>query len=232
VGPGAGVRVGRSAWSGALIRSKPAAFAAVLTFAFARATAAQGVSAEVLAGAAVADTSTGHPALAVARLDLTSPSVTFGGGWSLSVAGEAGWRPLFSMSGGTPEYRDGPLFGGGFQLARTTARIETAIVGRTGTTRVDAWASFFEGGMRVRWIEPLVELDARVRHDNRFPREGALSRYRDPTGRLVLSASVFPLRRGRFAAGVMFESETALPGGDRLPSGWTVTASARCKLPL
>jgi len=191
---------------------------------------AQEQAIDVVLGVATADTSSDHPTLAIARVEAVTPRLPFAHAWSVRGVGHAGWEPVFTMHETTPEYREGLRAGGGFRLAHTSARIETALVGQAGVTRVaDAggWAAFFEAGVNFRWLDPMVDVYAGLRHDDRLARTGALSNYRDPTGRALLGVSVFPLRLGRVAAGVSFESETALPGAGRLPSGVVVTALVR-----
>jgi hypothetical protein len=185
---------------------------------------------DVVLGVATADTSSDHPTLAIARVDAATPRLPFTRAWSVRGVGHAGWEPVFTMRGTTPEYREGLRAGGGFRVAHTSARIETALVGQAGATRVaDAggWAAFFEGGVNFRWLDPIVDVYAGLRHDDRLARTGALSNYRDPTGRALLGVSVLPLRLGRVAAGVSFESETALPGTGRLPSGVNIAVLCR-----
>jgi hypothetical protein len=192
----------------------------------------------VVLGVATSETSAEHSTLAIARVDAATPRLSLTRAWSLRGIGHAGWEPVFTMRGTTPEYREGLSVGGGFRLAHTSARIETALVGRAGATRaagvmstngVGDWAASFEGGVDFRWLIPIVDVYAGLRHDDRLQRAGALSNYRDPTGRALLGVSVFPFRRGPIAAGVAFESETALPGAGRLPSGVVIAALLRVR---
>jgi hypothetical protein len=187
-------------------------------------------------GVAATGTSADRSTLATARLEAATPRLFILDGWNIRGTGGAAWQPQFTMRGTTPEYREGLNVAAGFRLAHTTARLETALVGQIGSTRVDGtsatngvgdWAAFFEGGVNFRWIAPMVDAYAGLRHDDRLRRAGALANYRDPTGRALLSVSVFPARLGRVIAGVVFESETALPGTGRLPSGVTVAALFR-----
>jgi len=187
----------------------------------------------VLGGVAATGTSADQSTLAIAQLEAATPRFFIHDGWNIRGVADAGWQPLFTMRGTTPEYREGLSVAGGFRLAHTTARLETALVGRAGTTHVAGvtstngvgeWAAFFEGGVDFRWIVPLVDAYVGLRHDDRLQRAGALSNYRDPTGRTLLSISVLPVRLGRVVAGVIFASETALPGTGRLPSGVVVSA--------
>jgi hypothetical protein len=191
---------------------------------------------DVVAGIAATGTSATHQTLAVAGVEAVTPRLFFHDGWNVRGVGDAGWRPIFTMRGTTPDYREGPSVSGGFRLAHTSARMETALTGRIGSTNVSDdvstngagdWAAFFEAGAGFRWLAPLVDIYAGLRHDNRLQRAGALSTYRDPTGRALLMVSVMPLRFGPLTAGVAFESETALPGSGRLPSGVTVSALVR-----
>jgi hypothetical protein len=191
---------------------------------------------DLVGGVAATGTSAEQSTLAIAQVQVATPRLFLHDGWNIRGAGDAGWQPLFTMRGTTPEYREGLSVAGGFRLAHTTARLETALVGRIGATRVTGltstngvgdWAAFFEGGVDFRWIAPLVDAYVGLRHDDRLQRAGALSNYRDPTGRVLLSISVLPVRLGRVVAGVAFESETALPGTGRLPSGVVVSALVR-----
>jgi hypothetical protein len=191
---------------------------------------------DLVGGVAATGTSAGQSTLVTARVELVTPRLFFHDGWNIRGVGDAGWQPLFTMQDATPEYRDGAQVAAGFRLAHTTARIEAALVGRAGSTRlgggpsgngVGDWAAFFETGVDFRWLAPLVDAYLGLRHDDRLRRAGALSNYRDPTGRALLSVSVVPIRLGHVVAGVAFESETALPGTGRLPSGVVVTAMIR-----
>ena len=201
--------------------------------AFAAPAAAQEHVVRFLGGVAATGTSADQSTLGVALLEAESPRFFIHDGWNIRGVGDAGWQPLFTMRGTTPEYREGLSVAGGFRLAHTTARLETALVGRIGTTHVAGvtstngvgeWAAFFEGGVDFRWIAPLVDAYVGLRHDDRLQRAGALSNYRDPTGRALLSISVLPVRLSRVVAGVTFASETALPGTGRLSSGVVVSA--------
>src|SRR5499427_7555597 len=174
---------------------------------------------DVVAGIAATGTSAEQQTLAVAGGQVVTPRFFFHDGWNVRGVGDAAWQPLFTMRDTTPGYREGLSVAGGLRLARTTARLETALAVRLGSTHVDDnagtngtgdWAAFFEGGVDFRWLTPLVDFYAGLRHDNRLQRAGALSIYRDPTGRALLMVSVMPLRFGPLAAGVSFESETAL----------------------
>jgi hypothetical protein len=191
---------------------------------------------DLVGGAAATGTSAAQQTLGIALVEAATPRFFFRDGWNIRGVGDAGWQPLFTMNQTTPEYREGLRVFGGFRLAHTTARLETALVGRIGSTHLTGttstngtgdWAAFFEAGVDVRWIAPLVDVYAGLRHDDRLQRAGALSNYRDPTGRAMLMVSVLPVRLGPLVAGVAFESETALPGTGRLPSGVTVAALFR-----
>jgi hypothetical protein len=198
--------------------------------------AAQEHVVDFVGGVAATGTSADQSTLAIAQVQAATPRLFLRDGWNIRGVGDAGWQPLFTMRGTTPEYREGLSVAGGFRLARTTARLETALVGRIGATRVTGitntngvgdWAAFFEGGADFRWIAPLVDAYVGLRHDDRLQRAGALSNYRDPTGRALLMVSVLPVRLGHVIAGVTFASETALPGTGRLPSGVVVSALVR-----
>jgi hypothetical protein len=156
----------------------------------------------------------------------------------------------------TSAYRSGVAVGGGFRLARATPGTETAIVGRAGSVwigggepplvsnAIGEWAAFFDAGVDVRWLRrdtrrasraertltPLVDVYAGLRHDQRFHRAGDLSRFDDPTGRIVLTARAYPARVGWFAAGGAVDFERAWPGVSRLPSGWSIAAVGRLDL--
>ena len=191
---------------------------------------------DLVGGVAATGTSAEQQTLPVARIDAATARFFFRDGWNIRGVGDAGWQPLFTMMETRPDYREGLIVSGGFRLAHTSARLETALVGRLGSTRVTGvmstngvgdWAAFFEGGVDFRWLSPLMNAYAGLRHDDRLQRAGALSNYRDPTGRALLMVSVLPVRIGRVTAGVAFESETALPGAGRLPSGVVVTALLR-----
>jgi hypothetical protein len=198
--------------------------------------AAQEHVVDFVGGVAATGTSATQQTLGTARMEAVTPRFFFRDGWNIRGIGDAGWQPWFTMRDTTPEYREGFGIVGGFRLAHTTARLEAALVGRIGSTRITGvtstngvgdWAAFFEGGVDFRWIAPMVDAYAGLRHDDRLQRAGALSNYRDPTGRALLSVSVVPVRLGRVIAGVAFESETALPGKGRLPAGVVVTALVR-----
>jgi hypothetical protein len=195
--------------------------------------AAQEHAVDFVGGVAATGTSAGQQTLPIAQMEAVTPRFFFRDGWNIRGVGDAGWQPWFTMRDTTPEYREALSIAGGFRLAHTSARLETALAGRVGSTRVTGvtstngvgdWAAFFEGGVDFRWLVPVVDAYAGLRHDNRLQRAGALSNYRDPTGRVLLSVRVLPVRFGRVIAGVAFESETALPGTGRLPSGVVVTA--------
>ena len=193
---------------------------------------AQDSPVDFVAGIATTETSAEHKTLAIARVEARTSRAVFRDGWNIRADARAGWQPLFTMRDTTPEYREGLSVAAGFRLAHTTARLETALVGHIGSTRLDegntvSWAAFFEGGVDFQWLVPLVDVYAGLRHDNRLGRTGALSNYRDPTGRVLLAVSVFPLRFGRVAAGVSLESESALPGAGRLPAGVAIAALIR-----
>ena len=159
------------------------------------------------------------------RVDAETPRVAIGHGWTLGAAADASWQPLFMF----PDYRSGFEATGAFRIAHAMRHdTQLALVGRTGATYIDDWRRLFEGGVELMWRDA-IELRSGLRHDDRLSREGALADFRDPTGRIFLGASAYPLRRGAFAAGVTVDYERALPGVDRLPSGVSVTATARLR---
>ena len=129
----------------------------------------------VVVGVATSETSAEQSTLAIAGVDAATPSRSLTRAWSVRGIGHAGWEPVFTMRGTTPEYREGLRVDGGFRLAHTSARIETALVGQAGATRVaDAggWAAFFEGGVNFRWLAPIVDVYAGLRHDDRLRANG------------------------------------------------------------
>jgi hypothetical protein len=198
--------------------------------------AAQEHAVDLVGGVAATGTSAEQQTLPIARIEAATPRFFFRDGWNIRGVGGAGWQPLFTMRETTPEYREGLSLAGAFRLAHTSARLETALVGRIGSTRVTGvmstngvgdWSTFFESGVDFRWLIPIVDVYVGLRHDDRLQRAGALSNYRDPTGRALLMVSVLPVRLGPLVAGVAFESETALPGTGRLPSGVVVSALFR-----
>ena len=217
--------------------------------------AAQEFAAVVTAGAAVSGTSAQGSTSAIVRLDVDTPHVDIGRGWDISVDGSVGWQPLFVMiktaptSPVAPGYADGLLTAGGFRIAhaltktRTRTRTTIAIVGRVGSAwigsggaalasnDVSAWAARFDGGVAFSWRDPLLDIHAGLRHDQRLHRAGDLSDFRDPTGRIVVGAGAYPIGVGWFAAGASFEYERAMPGTNRLPSGVTVAATGRIRWP-
>ncbi len=160
------------------------------------------------------------------RLNAETPRVPIGHGWTLGAAADAAWQPLFMF----PDYRSGFEVTGAFRIAHAMRHDMTlALVGRSGATYVDDWRRLFEGGMELTWRDA-IELRSGLRHDDRLSREGALEDFRDPTGRIFVGASAYPLHKGAFAAGVTIDYERALPGVDRLPSGVSATAVARLRL--
>jgi hypothetical protein len=219
--------------------------AAVWVVAFGQSAAAQQLSAIVNGGVAVGGTTAEHSASATAGLDVRTPRLGLGRAWKISATGGAEWGPLFAMIKATPvfavapAYRDGLWLSGGIRIEHVTARTEMAVVARAGSAWIDArraalasndigdWAACFDSGVDIRWIDPLVEVYAGVRHNQRLHRAGDLSALRDPTGRIVLGASAYPFRRGRFSAGASLEFERAWLGVSRLPSAATVMLSGR-----
>jgi hypothetical protein len=214
VGPGARVRNRRRGWSGALSDHRIAAGR--------RGALALAALLGLAASAAASDFA------ATVRVEADTPRVRVGRGWTLGAMAAATWQPLFTF----PDYENGLDLSGGFRVARPLGpELTLALVGRTGATYVDNWRPLFEGGAELIWRPQDVELRAGVRHDDRLRREGALADFRDPTGRIFLGASVFPVRRGRLAAGAALDYERALPGANRLPSGVSVTALGRVRWP-
>src|SRR5262245_39779130 len=133
MGARTGIRNRRCAWPGALITR----LVWFLVFAaFAVPAAAQEHVVHLLGGVAATGTSADQSTLGVAQLEADTPRFFIHDGWNLRGVGDAGWQPLFTMRGTTPEYREGLSVAGGFRLAHTTARLETALVGRVGTTHV------------------------------------------------------------------------------------------------
>jgi hypothetical protein len=222
-------------------------FATVLIVASGQSAATQELSAIVNGGAVVGSTTAEHSASATAGLDVETPRLGIGRSWEVGATGGAAWRPLFAMIKATPAlavapaYRDGLWLSGGIRIDHFTERTETAVVARAGSARIDArraalasndigdWAAFFDSGVDIRWIVPLVHVYAGVRHDQRFHRAGDLSAVRDPTGRIVLGAGAYPFRRGRFSAGASLEFERAWLGVSRLPSAMSVELSGRLR---
>ena len=230
-----------------------AVLAATVLLVFAGSAAAQEFAAVVTAGAAVSGTSARGSTSAIVRLDVETPHVDIGRGWDISVDAGVGRQPLFVMIKTTPTspvapgHADGLMIAGGFRIAhaltRTRTRTAIAIVGRVGSARIgsaeaalasndiNAWATVFDGGVAFSWLDPLLDIHAGLRHDQRLHRAGDLSDFRDPTGRIVLGAGAYPIRIGWFAAGASLEYERAMPGANRLPSGVTVAATGRLRWP-
>jgi hypothetical protein len=153
-------------------------------------------------------------------------------------------------------YLNGLTTGAGFRIGRATTTTETAIVGRLGTARIDsadampasndigAWSAFFDGHVDFRWygrdvrvvhleattLAPIVEVYAGLKHDQRFHRAGDLAGFRDPTGRVALGASAYPIRVVWLNVGGGVDFEGALPGTDRLPSGFRAVLAGRLDL--
>jgi len=221
--------------------------AAVLAVALRQSAVAQELSAIIDGGAAVGSTTAEHSASATAGLDVEAPRLGIGRGWQIGATGGAAWRPLFTMikampvSAVAPAYRDGLWLSGGIRIEHVTASTEMAVVARAGSAWIDAqraalasndigdWAAFFDSGVDIRWIVPLVDVYAGVRHDQRFHRAGDLSALRDPTGRIVLGGSAYPFQWGRFSAGALLEFERAWLGASRLPSAVSVELSGRVR---
>ena len=155
-----------------------------------------------------------------------------------------------------PAYLNGLTTRAGFRIGRATTTTETAIVGRFGTARIDsvdarpasndvgAWSALFDGQVDFRWyghdvrlayleattLAPIVDVYAGLKHDQRFHRAGDLGGFRDPTGRVVLGASVYPIRVAWLSVGGGVDFEGALPGTDRLPSGFRIVLAGRVDL--
>jgi hypothetical protein len=153
-------------------------------------------------------------------------------------------------------YLNGFTASSALRIGRATTTTETAIVGRIGTARIDAgdttpasndigsWAAFFDAQMDFRWygrdrglahlpattLAPIVDIHGGVKHDQRFHRAGDLAGFRDPTGRVVFGASVYPLRVAWLSIGGGVDFERAMPGTDRLPSGFRAALSGRLDL--
>jgi len=156
-----------------------------------------------------------------------SPRAALGRGWTIAATADASFQPLFTY----PDFESGLAARGGFAMAHPLPRgLTFALTGRAGATYVDDWRPLFETAAEFS-SRDVVELRIGLRHDERLRREGALAGFRDPTGRVFAGARVLPLRIGRFAAGAAVDYERALPGALRLPSGVSVTALARVRLP-
>jgi hypothetical protein len=163
------------------------------------------------------------------QADVAAPDVTICRGWSITAVGAASIQPLFTH----PGYDTGLKLVGGVRFKHAIgSRAAIAVTGRTGATRVDDWHPIFEGIATLNGLPADIELHAGARHDDRLAREGRLSDFRDPTGRLFVEASIWPLRRGAFRAGATVEAERALPGNGRLPGGITGAAAARFSWPV
>jgi len=118
----------------------------------------------------------------------------------------------------------------GLQITQSPhEHIVLTLTGRAGGAHAGDWRRVFEGSAELSWHE-MLGVHAGARHDGRLPREGALSGYRDPTGRLFAGVSVMPFHRRGVAAGATFDYERAMPGAGRLPSGTRVTAVVRFRV--
>jgi hypothetical protein len=158
------------------------------------------------------------------QADLASPELPMHQGWSVAAVGTAVLEPLYTY----PGYEAGLRLDGGFRLRRPLRRrLGLALTGVAGVTRVDDWRPIFEAGATLDGLPAGFELRAGARHDDRLAREGRLADFRDPTGRIFLEASTWPLRRGPFSVGASVEYERAMPGNGRLPSGVSGRAAVR-----
>ena len=160
-----------------------------------------------------------------------------------------------SATAAMPAYLNEFAARAGFRIGRATTTTDTAIVGRFGMARIDsvdapasngigAWAAFFDGQVDFRWygrdarlahleastLAPLLDVHWGLRHDQRFHRAGDLSGFRDPTGRVVFGASVYPVRVAWLSVGGGVDFEGPLPGADRLPSGFSTALAGRVDL--
>ena len=158
--------------------------------------------------------------------DVATPRAAVARGWTISPDACASFRPMFVY----PDFQSGLALLGGFRLEHTMRDDATfAVIGRAGATLVDDWRSIFEASAELTWWRDRLEVRAGARHDDQLRREGALSDFRDPTGRLFLDATALPLRVGRLGVGAGLHYERAMPGTGRLPSGLNVTAVARVR---
>ena len=155
-------------------------------------------------------------------------------------------------AGVTPAFLNGLTARAGFRIGRAAATTDTAIVGRFGMARIDAmnalasnevgaWSASFDGQVDFRWygrgrrladpetttLAPLVDVHGGLKHDQRFHRAGDLAGFRDPTGRMMFGASVYPIRVAWFSVGGGVDFERAMPGTDRLPSGLRTALAGR-----
>jgi len=163
------------------------------------------------------------------QADVAAPELAVCRGWSITAVGAASIQPLFTYA----DYDTGFKLVGGVRFKHPIgSRAAIAVTGRTGATRVDDWRPIFEGAATLDGLPASLELRAGVRHDDRLAREGRLSDFRDPTGRLFAEASIWPLRRGAFRGGATVEAERALPGTGRLPGGIAGAAAVRFSWPV
>jgi hypothetical protein len=211
-------------------------------------------AAVVTAGVSRADTPGQGVTSAVVKLDLETTPAALGRGWAFGLAFDAGRQPLFAMvktvsAGGVmPAYLDGLATRVAFRISRATTTTETAIVGGFGMARIDGaderpatndigpWAAVFDGEVDLRWYgrdvrrAPIVEVHGGLKHDQRFHRAGDLAGFRDPTGRVAFGAAGYPIRVAWLSVGAGVDYERALPGTDRLPSGFRTLLGGRIDL--
>ena len=158
--------------------------------------------------------------------ETTTPQADLGRKWTLAAVADASLQPLFTY----PDYQNGVRLVGGFQFVRPLGwNLRFAWSGRAGATYVDDWRMLFESSAAVFWPRAGLEIDTGLRHDNRLSREGPRSDFRDPTGRLFLSAAALPFQKGWFAAGASFEYQRGMPGELRLPSSASAAAVVRVR---
>lgn len=197
-------------------------------------------------------------ALPLLRVDFETPHAHIGAGWDAALAFDAALKPLFVMcrcdAGLAADYRSGWTVGQSIRFAKTVRSTETSVVGRAGAAWIELdriaangigrWALVFDTRAELHWFgrssrrppasrtsTPLVDAYAGVRHDQRLHREGDLSPFDDPTGRIVFGFGVMPFRPAiRVAAGGRFDYEGALRGATRLPSGFRAAAVATVRI--
>ena len=137
---------------------------------------------------------------------------------------------LERLSVSPPGPQSGVVVGAGFAITQPVSpSLTIALTGRAGAAHVDDWRPVFEAQVEASWRE-IFGVHVGARHDDRLRRDGALSDYRDPTGRLFAGVSIMPLQRKGVAAGAVFDYERAMPGAGRLPSGTRVTAVVRFRV--
>jgi hypothetical protein len=162
------------------------------------------------------------------QADAAAPDLAVCRGWSIAAVGAAAFQPLFT----SPDYDTGLKLTVGVRFKHPIGgRVAIAVAGRAGVTRVADWRPLFEAAATLDGLPADIELQVGVRHDDRLAREGRLSDFRDPTGRVFVGASVWLFRRRAFRAGATVEAERALPGVGRLPGGVSAAAAARLSWP-